>query len=133
MISRSYQQYAIVAADSAQELTEQLNEKLKTLKCKYPKVTFEGLIARIQYTESVQIVEELSDEYELQGVRLTCQDCPMFQPLLKQDGTKDKRAKWGDCPFAHFGRTSRNSSACSRLFEMMNSGEVRLCLAESEE
>ena len=88
MRTESYQQYAIVAADSAQELTEQLNEKLKTLKCKYPKVTFEGLIARIQYTESVQIVEELSDEYELQGVRLTCQDCPMFQPLLNRTAQK---------------------------------------------
>ena len=133
MRRESYQQYAIVSADSAQELTEQLNKTLKQLKCKYPKVTFEGLIARIQYTETVHIAEELSDEYELQGVKLTCQDCPIFQPLLKADGTKDKRAKWGDCPLAHYGRTSRDSSVCSRLFEMLNSGEVRLCLAESKE
>lgn len=132
MRTESYQQYAIVSADSAQELTEQLNKTLKQLKCKYPKVTFEGLIARIQYTETVYVAEELSDEYELQGVKLTCQDCPIFQPLLKADGTKDKRAKWGDCPLAHYGRTSRDSSVCSRLFEMLNSGEVRLCLAESE-
>lgn len=133
MRTQSYQQFAIVSADTAQELTEQLNETLRQLKCKYPKVTFEGLTARISYTETVSIVEELSDEYELQGVRLTCQDCPLFKPLLKADGTRDKRAKWGDCPFAHFGRTSRDTSVCSKLFEMLNSGEVRLCLAESEE
>lgn len=130
MKTESYQQYAIVTADSAQELTEQLNATLKQLKCKYPKVTFEGLIARISYTETVNIVEELADEYELQGVRLTCQDCPIFQPILKADGTRDNRTKWGDCPFAKFGRTCRDSRVCSKLFEMINSGEVRLCLAE---
>lgn len=47
MRSRSYQQYAIVAADSAQTLTEQLNAKLIELRDKNPTVTFEGLIARI--------------------------------------------------------------------------------------
>lgn len=133
MRTESYQQYAIVSADSAQELTEQLNKTLKQLKCKYPKVTFEGLIARIQYTETVYIAEELSDEYELQGVKLTCQDCPLFEPIMKRDGTRDKRTKWGDCPHAHYGRTSRDSSVCSKLYEMINSGEVKLCLAESGE
>lgn len=133
MRTESYQQYAIVSADSAQELTEQLNEVLKNLKGKSPKVVFEGLIARVSYTETVHIVEELADEYELQGVRLTCQDCPMFQQIFKADGTKDKRVRWGDCPLAKFGRTARDSSVCSRLYEMLNSGEVRLCLAESEE
>lgn len=129
MRRESYQQYAIVAADSAQELTEQLNAKLRELQGKHPKVTFEGLIARVSYSETTEIPEELSDEYELQGVKLTCQDCPLFEPLMKKDGTKDKRAKWGECPIAHYGRANRDSSCCSRLFEMMNSGEVRLCLA----
>lgn len=132
MRRESYQQYAIVAADSAQELTEQLNTKLKELKGCNPKVTFEGLIARISYVESVDVYEDLSDEYEGVGVKLTCQDCPMFEPLTKMDGTIDLRAKKGCCPFAQFGRTFRESRACSKLFEMLNSGEVRLCLAESE-
>ena len=52
MISRSSQQFAIVAADSAQQLTDQLNEKLRELRDKSPTVTFDGMIARIQYTES---------------------------------------------------------------------------------
>ena len=113
MRNESYQQFAIVAADSAQQLTDQLNQKLYELRDKRPQVTFEGLIARISYSESVSIPEDLVDQYELAGVRLRCGACPFFEPRRK--------------------RTSRESGACNRLFEMLNSGEVRLCLTESEE
>lgn len=130
-----FQQYAIVAADSAQSLTEQLNSKLRELQDKRPQVTFEGLIARISYTENVYLMEELADEYEAVGIKLSCQDCPMFQPVRKMDGTIDKRAKWGGCEYSPlgYGQTTKESKCCSRLFEMINSGEVKLCLAESEE
>ena len=135
MRRESYQQFAIVAADSAQSLTEQLNAKLRELSSKRPQVTFEGLIARISYTEDATFFEELSDEYEEVGIKLTCQRCPMFEPVLKADGTIDKRAKWGGCEYSPlgYGQTTKQSKACSRLFEMINSGEVKLCLAESEE
>ena len=129
MRSRSYQQYAIVAADSAQTLTEQLNAKLIELRDKNPTVTFEGLIARIQYVECEQIPESLAEEYEAQGVRLTCQDCPFFVPAYKADGTEDKRAKWGGCPFTEFKRTSKESNVCDKLFQMMNDGRVKLCVS----
>lgn len=130
-----FQQYAIVAADSAQSLTEQLNSKLRELQDKRPQVTFEGLIARISYTENVYLMEELADEYEAVGIKLSCQDCPLFQPVLKMDGTIDKRAKWGGCEYSPlgYGQTTKQSKACNRLYEMINSGEVKLCLAESEE
>lgn len=130
-----FQQYAIVAADSAQSLTEQLNSKLRELQDKNPQVTFEGLIARISYTENVYLMEELADEYEAVGIKLSCQDCPMFQPVRKMDGTIDKRAKWGGCEYSPlgYGQTTKQSKACNRLYEMINSGEVKLCLAESEE
>lgn len=128
-------QYAIVTADSAKELTERLNAKLQELMGKRPKVTFEGLTAHISYMERAEIVEDLADEYELEGVKLTCQDCPMFKPILKRDGTRDSRTRWGDCPLCRdtFGRTARDSRACKTLFQMINSGEVKLCLAESEQ
>lgn len=130
-----FQQYAIVAADSAQSLTEQLNAKLRELQNKSPQVTFEGLIARISYMENVYSMEELADEYEAVGIKLSCQDCPLFQPVRKMDGTIDKRAKWGGCEYSPlgYGQTTKCSRACNRLYEMINSGEVKLCLAESEE
>ena len=128
MISRSYQQYAIVAADSAQQLTDQLNAKLIELRDKNPTVTFEGMIARIQYTESERIPETLAEEYEMQGVHLTCEDCPYFCPTIKADGSLDQRAKWGGCHLAEYGRTDKRSRACEKLFEKLNNGEVKLCV-----
>lgn len=128
MISRSYQQYAIVAADSAQQLTDQLNAKLIELRDKNPTVTFEGMIARIQYTESERIPETLAEEYELQGVELTCEDCPYFCPATKADGTIDRRAKWGGCHLSEYGSTDKRSRACEKLFEKLNKGEVKLCV-----
>lgn len=128
MKCRSYQQYAIVAADSAQTLTELLNVKLRELRGKNPTVTFEGMIARIQYTESEQVPESLAEEYEAQGVKLTCQDCPYFCPTIKADGTVDQRSKWGGCHLSEYGRTAKDSAVCDTLFQMLNNGEVRICL-----
>ncbi len=127
MICRSYQQFAIVAADSAQTLTDRLNEKLFELRDKNPTVTFEGMIARIRYEERETAPVSLGEEYELQGVRLSCQDCPFFSPILKADGTVDGRIKYGDCPFTEFGRTPRDARACETLFQKINNGEVQLC------
>ena len=129
MTSRSYQQFAIVQCDSAQQLTEQLNAELVRLKGKNPTVTFEGLIARIQYMETEDVPESLAEEYEMRGVRLTCEDCPFFSPTLKADGTIDQRAKWGGCPWTEYKRTSKCSRACDKLFQMLNDGEVRICLS----
>ena len=129
---KSYQQFAIVVGDSAQHLTEQLNAKLVELAGKDPSVSFEGMIARISYRETVTLPESLEEEYKQAGVRLTCQDCPFFTPMYKTDGTEDKRIKYGDCPFKEFGRTFRDSLACDQLFTKLNNGEVSLCLAESK-
>ena len=132
MISRSYQQFAIVAADSAQQLTDQLNEKLRELRDKSPTVTFEGMIARIQYTECERVPESLAEEYEMQGVELTCEDCPYFCPTLKADGTIDGRAKWGGCHLMKDGRTDKRSRACDKLFQKLNNGEIKLCVIEDD-
>lgn len=128
MFQEAFRQFAIVTADSAQQFTERLNEELYRLRHKSPEVSFEGMIARISYIEHVDAPEDTADEYELKGVSLTCQDCPFFRPQRKTDGSEDLRAKRGKCEFAMYGITSRDTRACSHLFECMNRGEVILCL-----
>ena len=127
---KSYKQYAIVSGDSAQTLTEELNRKMIELADKNPSVTFEGLIARISYTVTEEAPENLVEEYEAEGVRLTCQDCPFFEPRTNRDGSVDLRARWGDCK-AIEGEvmTKRDSRVCDKLFQMLNNGEVQLCLS----
>ena len=128
MKSISYPQFRIVESDSAKDLTEELNRIVKDLKDKNPQVTFDGsLTARITYTVTENsIPEDLSDEYRIQGVKLYCNQCPLFERVLKRDGTPDYRKNFGTCPFQ--GVVHKDECACEKLFEMMNSGAVKLCL-----
>ena len=130
MKRESFQQFAIVANDSAHILTEELNALLYELRDKHPTVTFEGMIARVSYEERTEEPEALSEEYEAAGVRLTCGRCPMFLAALKADGTEDNRNKYGTCPCSKYGRVKRDARACEKLYQMINDGEVQLCLAK---
>lgn len=124
----SYQQFAIVQADSAQQLTERLNQKLYELKDKDPTVTFEGLIARISYYVTEEV--EKKSSLETGQFKFKCKDCPMFEPVRKKDGTADRRTTFGFCRFAEEGQTFTTSRACERLYEMIKDREVKLCLRE---
>ena len=126
-MSASYQKFAIVVGDSAQSLTDQLNEQLYRLRDKHPVVTFEGMIARICYDETDYDPNPIEEEAKIE---IFCQDCPYFQPLLKADGTIDKRSRIGACPYTKYKRTYRNSKPCEKLINDINSGEVKLCLAD---
>ena len=124
----SYQQFAIVQGDSAQQLTDRLNRKLYELKDKDPTVAFEGLIARISY----YVTEEVEKKSSLDSAqfKFQCKDCPFFEPVLKRDGTADRRMTIGRCPFAPEGHTLTYSNACERLYELIKEREVKLCLRE---
>lgn len=124
----SYQQFAIVQADSAQQLTERLNQKLYELREENPTVTFEGLIARISYYVTEEV--EKKSSLETTQFKFKCKDCPMFEPVRKKDGTADRRTTFGFCRFAEEGQTFTTSRACERLYEMIKDREVKLCLRE---
>ena len=129
MKSISYPQFRIVESDTAKGLTEELNRIVKDLKECEPTVTFVGLTARISYTVTENDVPEcFSDEYRIKGVKLTCDRCPLFERVLKRDGTPDHRKNFGTCPFQ--GIVHRDEGACEKLFEMIDSGAITLCLAK---
>ena len=123
----SYQQFAIVQGDSAQQLTERLNQKLYELREENPTVTFEGLIARISYYVTEEVEKNSLDTTQF---KFKCKDCPFFEPVLKRDGTADRRMTTGRCPFAPEGHTLTYSNACERLYELIKDREVKLCLRE---
>lgn len=129
----SYQQYAIVEADSASILTDRLNQRLKELKDKDPVVEFDGLRARIKYVERFDLPEDMSEVFSMNDVRLTCSRCPFFEPTEKQDGSIDKRSKKGKCPCAKYGIAYSDGPVCETLYQMLNRGEIGLCFTESAE
>lgn len=128
-MSSSYQKFAIVCGDSAQSLTDQLNEQLYKLRDKHPVVTFEGMIARICYEETDLDPEPVEEENKVQ-IKFTCQDCPYFIPVLKADGSLDQRSRKGSCPFTKYKVTTRDHEVCEKLLNNINDGEVKLCLAD---
>ncbi len=127
MKAQSIQQFAIVQCDSAAAFEGELNARMRELSDRNPQVKFDGLTAYISYRETVRVPESVSDEYELKGVRFRCEDCPEFQTILKEDGTEDKRLKYGECQYAERGRTYRDSAACDMLFRLIESGRIGLC------
>ncbi len=133
MVNESYQQFAIVKADTAQLFTEMLNAKMYELRQKNPTAEIKSeSFAVISYTETSSKPEDVSEEYELAGLRITCEDCPLFEPIIKADGSEDQRVKYGNCPICEYGRTFKTSRACNELFYMINNREVRLCLKDTE-
>ena len=127
MKEERFQQYAIVQSDSAEILTERLNQKLRELKDKDPVVSFDGTTARIQYVERSSVPEDIEDEWRLKGVCLTCESCPYFKPNAKSDGSVDMRSKKGMCLRLET-RQLRDMPACDELYRMLREGEVGLCL-----
>lgn len=133
MKSQSVKQFAIVRSDSASAFEEQLNAKMRELYDVDPEVVIndsgDHLTAQISYRVPLEFEHREKCPSET-GIRFVCQECPCFQPVLKADGTEDGRARYGNCKFAEYGRTYRDSKACPVLYKMIQNGGVRLCFSE---
>lgn len=130
----SYEQFAIVANDSAPLFQEQLNAETRRLRDNNPSVHFSEstspFYARIKYVVNEETPETIAEASAVEDVSFVCLQCPYFKPVLKEDGTVDKRVKWGDCEHAEFGRTYKTTPACERLYELIKEGDVKLCFMD---
>lgn len=130
---KSIPQFAIVREKSAQTFEEKLNERILELADEEKEVTFGDIdgdmIARIEYRKTVQYDVPKLPKSET-GIRFTCGDCPLLQPILTQKGTVDGRIKYGDCQHALYGRAFKTAPACEVLYNMILNGEVSLCLSK---
>ena len=130
MRSSSYDQFAIVQADSATLFEQELNEAIRRLKDYNPMVKFSESIpfyAYVKYRVNENIPETISEASEIEGVRFVCAQCPYFKPVLREDGEVDKRVKYGDCEYAELGRVLRKAPACDKCYEAIKEGSVKLC------
>lgn len=136
MRTSSYKQFDIIRSNDPETFTEKVNAKMYELRQSWPEVTFseegEFLIARISYIRHDSVPEDLGDVYEMMDVSFKCEECPMFEQITNKDGSPNLRVKYGNCPYAEFHRTYKSTRAYDMLYKMLKSGEVRLCLAESE-
>ena len=133
MRSSSYDQFAIVQADSASVFEKQLNEEIFRLRDRNPVVKFSESIpfyAQIKYIVNTETPETVAEASAVEGVRFVCAQCPCFKAPTKDDGTEDRRCKYGDCEHAELGRTFKNTPACEKLYELIAEGGVRICFTD---
>jgi hypothetical protein len=129
----SYEQFAIVHADSASLFNQQLNAEIRRLKDNSPTVHFSESIpfyAQIKYIVNEETPETISEASEMEGVRFVCAQCPYFKAPLKDDGTEDKRCKYGDCEHAELGRTFKKTAACEKLYDLIAEGGIKICFTD---
>ena len=111
------------------ELNEQeLNLTMLELSDAKTEVTFQDGYARIEYTKSF---EEIAPPVTETGIKFTCEECPLFKPVLNRSGNPDGRVKYGNCDYSEFGRTWKTSPACQNLYTLIKNGTVSLALNET--
>ena len=129
MRNRKIEQYSFISSEE-KEYEEKLNNRIRELIDKDPKVSFTAEGARICYTELIEPEEVPVTE---KGCTFTCGECPMFEPRKKKDGTPDYRSKYGDCEYAEMHRTWKTNTACEALYLAIKNGDVWLTRVEQEE
>lgn len=133
MRSSSYDQFAIVQADSASVFEKQLNEEIFRLRDRNPVVKFSESIpfyAQIKYIVNTETPETVAEASAVEGVRFVCAQCPYFKAPTKDDGTEDKRCKYGDCEHAELGRTFKKTAACEKLYDLIAEGGIKICFTD---
>lgn len=136
---KTYKQYRIIREGPGDDLTgrdfsERLNAALRELEDKSPRVTFEGMIARIEYTETEEVPGgiEAGEGRHKKTLVLHCEDCPHYEPLRRTDGGIDRRAKSGYCPFSKYmGHALRDNLVCETFIDLMENGELKIVKAKN--
>ena len=129
----TYEQFAIVSADSATLFTEELNAEILRLKDNNPVVKFSESIpfyAQIKYTVNTESPETVAEASEVNGVSFVCAQCPCFTSPKRADGEVDRRVKWGECEHTELGRTLKTAPACEKLYELIKEGDVKICFMD---
>lgn len=114
-----YEQIRIITGSTVSEYNEALNDALRELRDKEPRVDFHPnnpMFAYVRYEVTEKVAESLADEYELKGIRFRCIDCPLIKG---RDDARRRRywCKYNDC-------IDINSRACEEFYRRLARGEI---------
>lgn len=115
-------QVKIIMANSPEEFEKKLNRELAILDKSRTKYDLQfnhnlGLCAYIVSERTVEIPENIIDEFGLIGERHTCGECPFWE---KPTRGNVKYTRCSKTPGIH----AKHSSCCERFYEMLLSGEI---------
>ena len=113
---------AAIAADNPDQFEKEFNERMSLLSENNPKVTIDisnGFRAVIQYEVEEKAVETVKDEFNLEGIRHICRECPFH------DLETDSRRKWVTCRYSENGETHLDHECCNYFYKQLKLGQVR--------
>ena len=110
-----------IKANSLEELERLENEAYKELREKgVTKVytDYERFVVELNYTDKVEEPTSIQEEYELNGIMYTCNDCPYLEK-----GSDKRRKKW-PCKYARYMQASIDSKACEKFYRDLQNGSI---------
>ncbi len=79
----------------------------------------EGLCVSFIYEERNQTAETVAEEFELQGIKYYCKDCPNMMKGA------NKRERSHGCKYAEFGTVKDFTPACEYFYRMVMQGKLK--------
>lgn len=121
MLINSIPQIKVINKTDPAEFEKEFNSVMATLADKNPKYTLDvtnGFTALITYTDTIQQMDCIADEYHAEGIKYTCRECPLRE--IQPDGRK----KEADCKYAQFGKANLKSECCETFYRRLKMGEI---------
>lgn len=119
----NYEQVVVITSHDSKDFQNQINNTMREHSRQSPVLEMDltSLIASVRYHETVRIPENLADEYQLNGIVITCGECPFFSL------PDDKRVKYMMCDKdGSLHRCSEDRQACEWLYLEVHKGRVKL-------
>lgn len=108
-----------VQANTAEEFDREFNEASESLGYSVElKWDAAPMCVHFIYEETDKIPETCEDEFELQGIKYYCKDCPN---MLKG---KNRREKSHGCKYAEFGTVKDFTPACEYFYRQVLQGKI---------
>lgn len=118
----------VVANKDPDQFQDEVNRLIDDLAHLKPSVDYnintDTYKALFQYELVEEVPETAQEECEEQGLRLTCNDCPRFEPMLNNDGTVKQTAKRGSC--FRQPLTRKDSTACEWFCSQLLGGKITI-------
>lgn len=123
MKSNKIMQFDCISTADANEFAEILNRKMRELAPYGPTcetdISGAEFRALISWTETEKKPETVAEQFELEGIRYICRECPLH------DITTDKRRKRVSCKYAEHGVTHLDHRCCEYFYKLLNQNKIQ--------
>ena len=121
MLINQMTQIKVINKTDPAEFEKEFNSTMAALADKSPHYTLDvtnGFTALITYTDTIQRMDCIADEYHAEGIKYTCRECPLRE--VQPDGRKTT----AKCKHAPNGNAMFKSEACEVFYRQLKLGAI---------